>query len=83
MSTIQMSADQLEVHLGSTVSFTDPGIGRDQTFTIVDPHEAKPAEGRLSSSSPVGGALLGHRVGDLVEVRTPKGIRRLLIAAIL
>jgi transcription elongation factor GreA len=82
MSSFQMSADRHEVHLGSTVSFTDPNAGRDQTFVIVDPHEAKPAEGRLSSVSPVGGALLGHRVGDLVEVRTPKGLRRLLIAAI-
>ena len=62
MSTTQMSADQHEVHLGSTVSFTDPGAGREKTFTIVDPHKAKPAEGKLSSISPVGGALLGHRV---------------------
>ncbi len=83
MSTIQMSADQHQVHLGSTVSFTDPGAGRDKTFTIVDPHKAKPAEGKLSSISPLAGALLGHRVGDTVEVRTPKGIRQLLIAAIL
>ena len=82
MSTIQMNADRLEVHLGSTVSFTDPGAGREKTFTIVDPLEAKPGEGRLSSVSPVGGALLGHTVGDVVEVRTPKGIRRLMIAAI-
>ena len=83
MSTIQFPASHLEVHLGSTVSFTEPTAGHEKTFTIVDPHEAKPAEGRLSSISPVGGALLGHRVGDVVDVRTPKGLRRLLIAAIL
>ena len=83
MSTIQFPARHLEVHLGSTVSFTEPTAGHEKTFTIVDPHEAKPAEGRLSSISPVGGALLGHRVGDVVDVRTPKGLRRLLIAAIL
>jgi len=82
MSTIQMSAQGFEVHLGSTVSFVDPGAGRDQTFKIVAPHEAKPAEGRLSSVSPIAIALLGHRVGDTVEARTPKGIRRLVIAAI-
>ena len=82
MSTMQMAAGQLEVHLGSTVSFTDATGGRDQTFMIVDPHEAKPADGRLSCASPVGGALIGHRVGDLVEVRTPKGLRQLVIAAI-
>jgi transcription elongation factor GreA len=82
MSTMQMAAGQLEVHLGSTVSFTDANAGRDQTFQIVDPHDAKPTDGKLSCTSPVGGALIGHRVGDLVEVRTPKGLRRLLIAAI-
>ncbi|HUO73841.1 MAG TPA: GreA/GreB family elongation factor [Solirubrobacteraceae bacterium] len=82
MSPFQMTADQLEVHLGSTVSFSDPSAGREKTFTIVDPHQAKPAEGRLSSISPVGEALLGHKVGDVVEVRTPKGLRRLQIAAI-
>ncbi len=78
MSTVEMSA----VHLGSTVSFTDEKAGRDQTFTIVDPQEAKPIEGKLSSASPVGGALIGHHVGDVVEVRTPRGLRQLLIAAI-
>lgn len=82
MSTVQLSAGGFEVHLGCTVSFTDPHAGRDQTFTIVDPHEAKPAEGRLSVGSPIAVALLGHRVGDTVEARTPKGIRRLVIAAI-
>jgi transcription elongation factor GreA len=82
MSSGQMIGNGIEVHLGSTVSFSDPNAGREQTFTIVDPLEAKPAEGRLSSVSPVGGALLGHRVGDVVDVRTPKGIRRLMIAAI-
>jgi transcription elongation factor GreA len=82
MSTIQMSANQPEIHLGSTVSFTEPNAGREQTFTIVDAHDAKPAEGRLSATSPVGVALLGHRVGDVVDVRTPTRVRRLQIDAI-
>jgi transcription elongation factor GreA len=82
MSIMNMAAGQLEVHLGSTVSFTDATAERDQTYRIVDPLEAKPSDGRLSSASPVGGALIGHHVGDLVEVRTPKGVRQLQIAAI-
>ncbi len=82
MSTMQMAAGQLEVHLGSTVSVTDADADYQKTFTIVDPHAAKPTDGRLSSASPVGGALIGHRVGDLVKVRTPKGVRQLIIAAI-
>jgi transcription elongation factor GreA len=71
-----------EIHLGSTVSFTDQRTGSLETFTIVKPHDSRPAEGRLSGESPVGRALLGHHVGDVVEVHIPRGIRRLVIAGI-
>jgi transcription elongation factor GreA len=82
MSTVQIAVEALEVHVGSTVSFTDTGAGQDRTFTIVDPLQAKPNEGKLSIASPVGSALLGRRIGDIVEVHAPKGVRRLVIAAI-
>jgi transcription elongation factor GreA len=81
MSTIEMTATH-EVHVGSTVSFTDQSARRDQTFMIVASHHASAGEGQLSAASPVAKALLGHRVGDLVDVRTPRGIRPLLIASI-
>lgn len=73
---------QPEVHIGATVTFADEGSSREQQFTIVAPSDAAPAQGRLSSSSPVAIALLGRRIGDRVEVRTPAGIRPLVIAAI-
>jgi transcription elongation factor GreA len=76
----QSSAE--EVAFGSTVSFTDQRDGRDQTFTIVSSHEAKPQEGTLSVASPVAIALLHHKAGDLVEVPTPTRRRPLLITAI-
>jgi transcription elongation GreA/GreB family factor len=92
MSTIQMSATDLEVPapspsgeevaFGSTVSFTDQRAGRDQTFKIVASYEAKPHEGTLSIASPVALALLRHKAGDLVEVHTPRGPRPLLITAV-
>src|SRR5437660_8249394 len=44
-----------------------------EEFTIVGPAETAPAEGRISLDSPVGRALLGHRVGDAVPVQTPGG----------
>jgi transcription elongation factor GreA len=81
MSTTEMTAKH-EVHVGCTVSFTDQRAERDQTFTIVASHDVSAMGGRLSAASPVAKALLGHRVGDRVEVRTPKGIRPLLVAAI-
>ncbi|MGA2010958.1 MAG: GreA/GreB family elongation factor [Solirubrobacteraceae bacterium] len=81
MSTIEIAA-QTEVHFGSVVSFTDQIAGRDQTFTIVASHESSVADGKISAASPVAKALLGHRVGEIVDVHTPKGVRPLLIAAI-
>jgi transcription elongation factor GreA len=73
---------QPEVHVGASVTFADVATSREQQFTIVAPADAAPAQGRLSCCSPVAFALLGHRIGDRVEVRTPRGIRPLLIAAI-
>jgi transcription elongation factor GreA len=82
MSASETGTDVLEVHVGSVVSFTDMGVGRDQTFKVVNPDEADPSHGKLSMASPVARALLGRHVGDHVEVRTPKGVRPLVIAAI-
>ena len=71
------------VQHGSTVTYTEPDRGdRTQTFKIVSPNDARPSEGTLSSSSPVAQALVGHRVGEVVEVRTPSGARRLTVDAI-
>jgi transcription elongation GreA/GreB family factor len=71
-----------EVSFGSTVSFVDQRDGRDQKFKIVSSYDAKPQEGTLSIGSPVAGALLHHKAGDLVEVATPRGKRPLLITAV-
>jgi transcription elongation factor GreA len=59
------------VDLGSTV--TVEVEGERAVYSIVGSAEADPANGRLSSVSPVGSALLGHAVGDDVAVRTPRG----------
>jgi transcription elongation factor GreA len=65
----------------STVSFTDEH-GAEKTFRIVAKHEAAPADGLLSDSSPVAQALIGRNVGERVEVHTPKGVRPLFITAV-
>jgi transcription elongation factor GreA len=56
--------------------------GETMTYTIVGASESHPASGRISSSSPVGRALVGHDVGDEVIVGTPAGARRYRIVAI-
>jgi len=44
-----------------------------ETFTIVGAAEANPREGKISNESPLGRALLGHKVGDKVKVDAPAG----------
>ncbi len=68
-----------EVRHGSTVAVTDLAKNEIRRFTIVSPNEAKPAAGLLSSSSPVAQALSGHRIGDVVPVQTPAGVRELRV----
>jgi transcription elongation factor GreB len=47
--------------------------GREMSVTFVGEDEIDPAQGRISLQSPLGKALLGKRVGDAVEVSTPRG----------
>jgi transcription elongation factor GreA len=44
-----------------------------ETYHMVGPKEADPRNGRISHESPIGRALMNHRVGDNVEVETPAG----------
>jgi transcription elongation factor GreA len=67
-----------EVSLGCHVVIRDTE-GEQEEYVIVDHAEADPRLGRISQTSPVGRALLGHRTGDEVNVETPAGVRRLKI----
>ncbi len=60
------------VDLGATVTIQEEGFPP-ETYTIVGATEANPTQGRISHESPMGKALLGHKVGDEVEVETPNG----------
>lgn len=60
------------VGVGSTVK-VEAKDGQ-QTFTIVGAAESDPAKGNISNESPLGAAFLGHKKGDIVQARTPRGI---------
>ena len=60
------------VMVGSHVRVKD-GDGDEDEYDIVGSTEADPMEGKISDESPVGGALMGHGVGDEVEVTLPNG----------
>jgi transcription elongation factor GreA len=61
-----------EVGIGSTVVVSVDG-GEHETFQVVGVAEARPREGRISHESPIGMALMGHRVGEAVRASTPGG----------
>ena len=69
------------VAMGSTVRFQEDGEG-EETYRIVGPAEADPKAGRVSYESALGKALIGHRVGDEVDVKTPNAAYRVRIVAV-
>ena len=61
------------VSIGSTVRLRDVDAKQTVEYHIVGSAEANPAEYKLSNESPVGQAILGHKKGETVEVKTPRG----------
>lgn len=71
------------ITMNSTVRLLDLDTGEVETYTLVYPHQANIAEHKLSILAPIGTALLGYRVGDIVRWRVPSGRRRLQIEDVL
>jgi transcription elongation factor GreA len=78
--------DEKEVHkslrvmMGSKVKVEQDGKPRE--YTIVGHPESAPMEGKISNESPVGSALIGKRVGDVVEVNAPRGVIKITLKSI-
>lgn len=70
-----------KVDIGAHVTIQEESFPS-ETYHVVGPKEADPHNGRISHESPIGKALLGHRVGDEVQVDTPGGSIRLSILKI-
>ena len=64
------------VSIGVTVKVKDMEFDEDMEYTIVGSAEADPYELRISNESPVGRALLGKKVGEIVSVQVPDGITK-------
>ena len=62
------------VGLGSTVKVHDAEFDEDIEYTIVGVMDADAALDKISNTSPVGKALLGHKVGEQIQVQTPAGV---------
>ncbi len=74
-------APKESVGLGSSVTVINP-TGHKERYIIVGSVEVDPLKGKISNESPVGRALLGRKVGDEIEVRTPSGVMKLTITEI-
>lgn len=70
------------VGLGSQVVVLDLGKDEECTFSLVTSEEADVANGKISTSSPIGKGLLGRRVGDTVKIQIPDGTREMEILSL-
>ncbi len=78
---IQSDGSSDTVALGSSVTVVEADW-EPETYTIVGSAEADPGAGRISNESPLGKALMGHRVGDKVAFNTPNGVTEVEISKI-
>lgn len=62
------------VSIGSTIKLKDMEFGDIVEYTIVGSAEADPLDNKISNESPVGRALLGRSIGDVVDVNVPAGL---------
>jgi transcription elongation factor GreA len=85
MSNVQIIEEKTSiggvVDIGSHVTIQE-GDFDEETYYIVGPKEADPRNARISHESPIGRALLNHRVGDTVTAETPNGTIRFKIIGI-
>ena len=78
---IQPDHDNSVVNIGDTVDIQDEE-GESETYTIVGVAEAAPSEGLISNESPLGKALISHKVGEEVIVVAPAGEMKFRIIAV-
>jgi transcription elongation factor GreA len=70
------------VGLGSQVVVLDLDKDEECTYRLVTTEEADVANGKISTSSPIGKGLLGKRVGDTVKIQIPDGVREMEILSL-
>jgi transcription elongation factor GreA len=71
---VEDEVDADKINVGCTVKVYDEEFEEEMEFMIVGSSEANSLQGKISNESPVGRALIGHSVGDHVDVETQAGI---------
>ncbi|MGM0438526.1 MAG: transcription elongation factor GreA [Bacillota bacterium] len=74
--------DDHTVNVGTTVKIKDIDDGEIYTYTLVGSAESDPLENKISNESPIGKNLIGHKIGDEVEVEVPSGTMKYEVLSI-
>ena len=74
--------DNGKVSIGNTVEIKYVDDGESDEYQIVGSQEANPFESKISNESPIAKALLGRKVGDIVDVESPNGVYQVEITSI-
>ena len=69
---VEDEVDLDKINIGCRVKILDIEYAEELEYKIVGSTEANSLKGKISNESPVGKALIGHKVGDTVEVETPQ-----------
>lgn len=70
------------IDLGSVVTVQEEGEDATETYIIVGAAEADPTAGKISNESPLGRALMGRKVGDMVAIKAPAGTIRFKVHSV-
>lgn len=70
------------VSVGARLKLYDYDFDEEVTYSVVGSTEADPDNGKISDESPIGKALIGKKLGDVVDVETPGGVIQLKILEI-
>lgn len=63
-----------KVGIGAVVKLYDKDMDEEMEFQIVGTSEANIDKGQMSDESPIGAAIIGKKIGDVVDVETPSGV---------
>ncbi len=74
--------DKDEVSMGRTITIQELPDEEPEEYQIVGESESDPFNGKISNESPMAKGLLGHKVGEVVEVEVPNGTIKLKIVKV-
>ena len=72
-----------EVSMGRSVTFKELPDEEPETYTIVGESESDPLSGKISNESPMAKGLLGHKVGEKVDIEIPSGVMHVEILEVI